>query len=142
MIYVATSALDNESEKIVQEALNRAAQGRTTLIIAHRLSTIRHVDKIIVMQQGEVVEEGDHETLIKNQGAYFKLVEQQQQQQSTELSVVTQRKRGSTIVSVSSSYLSALNTLEEDDDDTTKEEEIKVTPYQLEKTRTKSFAFD
>lgn len=141
MICVATSALDNESEKIVQEALNRAAQGRTTLIIAHRLSTIRHVDKIIVMQQGEVVEEGDHETLIKNQGAYFKLVEQQQQQ-PTELFVVTQRKRGSTIVSVSSSYLSALNTLEEDDDDTTKEEEIKVTPYQLEKTRTKSFAFD
>lgn len=141
MIYVATSALDNESEKIVQEALNRAAQGRTTLIIAHRLSTIRHVDKIIVMQQGEVVEEGDHETLIKNQGAYFKLVEQQQQQ-PTELFVVTQRKRGSTIVSVASSYLSALNTLEEDDDDTTKEEEIKVTPYQLEKTRTKSFAFD
>jgi len=141
VIYVATSALDNESEKIVQEALNRAAQGRTTLIIAHRLSTIRHVDKIIVMQQGEVVEEGDHETLIKNQGAYFKLVEQQQQQ-PTELFVVTQRKRGSTIVSVASSYLSALNTLEEDDDDTTKEEEIKVTPYQLEKTRTKSFAFD
>lgn len=141
MICVATSALDNESEKIVQEALNRAAQGRTTLIIAHRLSTIRHVDKIIVMQQGEVVEEGDHETLIKNQGAYFKLVEQQQQQ-PTELFVVTQRKRGSTIVSVASSYLSALNTLEEDDDDTTKEEEIKVTPYQLEKTRTKSFAFD
>jgi len=141
VICVATSALDNESEKIVQEALNRAAQGRTTLIIAHRLSTIRHVDKIIVMQQGEVVEEGDHETLIKNQGAYFKLVEQQQQQ-PTELFVVTQRKRGSTIVSVASSYLSALNTLEEDDDDTTKEEEIKVTPYQLEKTRTKSFAFD
>lgn len=141
MIYVATSALDNESEKIVQEALNRAAQGRTTLIIAHRLSTIRHVDKIIVMQQGEVVEEGDHETLIKNQGAYFKLVEQQQQQ-PTELFVVTQRKRGSTIVSVASSYLSALNTLEEDDDDTTKEEEIKVTPYQLEETKTKSFAFD
>jgi len=141
VIYVATSALDNESEKIVQEALNRAAQGRTTLIIAHRLSTIRHVDKIIVMQQGEVVEEGDHETLIKNQGAYFKLVEQQQQQ-PTELFVVTQRKRGSTIVSVASSYLSALNTLEEDDDDTTKEEEIKVTPYQLEETKTKSFAFD
>mgnify|MGYP002384698389 CR=1 FL=1 len=141
MICVATSALDNESEKIVQEALNRAAQGRTTLIIAHRLSTIRHVDKIIVMQQGEVVEEGDHETLIKNQGAYFKLVEQQQQQ-PTELFVVTQRKRGSTIVSVASSYLSALNTLEEDDDDTTKEEEIKVTPYQLEETKTKSFAFD
>jgi len=141
VICVATSALDNESEKIVQEALNRAAQGRTTLIIAHRLSTIRHVDKIIVMQQGEVVEEGDHETLIKNQGAYFKLVEQQQQQ-PTELFVVTQRKRGSTIVSVASSYLSALNTLEEDDDDTTKEEEIKVTPYQLEETKTKSFAFD
>ncbi|CAF4051198.1 unnamed protein product, partial [Rotaria sordida] len=73
----ATSALDNESEKLVQEALNRAAQGRTTLIIAHRLSTIRNANKIIVMQKGEVIEEGDHDSLMKAKGTYFNLVEQQ-----------------------------------------------------------------
>ncbi|CAF5024863.1 unnamed protein product, partial [Rotaria sp. Silwood1] len=73
----ATSALDYESEKIVQKALDRVAQGRTTLIIAHRLSTIRNADKIIVMQQGEIVEEGDHDSLMKAQGIYFDLVKQQ-----------------------------------------------------------------
>ncbi|CAF3233074.1 unnamed protein product, partial [Rotaria sp. Silwood2] len=73
----ATSALDYESEKIVQKALDQVAQGRTTLIIAHRLSTVRNADKIIVMQQGEIVEEGDHDSLMKAQGIYFDLIKQQ-----------------------------------------------------------------
>ncbi|CAF3362443.1 unnamed protein product, partial [Rotaria sp. Silwood2] len=72
----ATSALDYESEKIVQKALDQVAQGRTTLIIAHRLSTVRNADKIIVMQQGEIVEEGDHDSLMKAQGIYFDLIKQ------------------------------------------------------------------
>ncbi|CAF0935049.1 unnamed protein product [Rotaria sordida] len=80
----ATSSLDNESEKIVQKALDRVAQGRTTLIIAHRLSTILNADKIIVMQQGEIVEEGDHDSLMKAQGIYFDLVKQQNLRQLEE----------------------------------------------------------
>ncbi|CAF1480710.1 unnamed protein product, partial [Rotaria sordida] len=80
----ATSALDNESERIVQEALDRAAKGRTTLVIAHRLSTIFNADKIIVMHKGEVVEEGDHDSLMRVQGTYFGLVEQQSLRQVEE----------------------------------------------------------
>ena len=60
-------------------------KGRTTLVIAHRLSTIRNADKIIVMQRGEVVEEGDHETLMKSEGVYFNLVEQQTAHQIDEM---------------------------------------------------------
>ncbi|XP_061383955.1 phosphatidylcholine translocator ABCB4-like isoform X2 [Danaus plexippus] len=67
----ATSALDTVSETKVQEALNRAAKGRTTIVIAHRLSTIRNVDKIFVMQKGRVVETGNHEELIKKGGEYY-----------------------------------------------------------------------
>ncbi|CAG9561784.1 unnamed protein product [Danaus chrysippus] len=67
----ATSALDTVSEAKVQEALNRAAKGRTTIVIAHRLSTIRNVDKIFVMQKGRVVESGNHEELIKKGGEYY-----------------------------------------------------------------------
>ncbi|CAF5194457.1 unnamed protein product, partial [Rotaria magnacalcarata] len=80
----ATSALDNGSEKIVQEALERAAQNRTTLVIAHRLSTIRRADKIIVMENGEIVEEGDHESLMNVQGHYFNLAKQQNLRQIEE----------------------------------------------------------
>ncbi|CAF4379653.1 unnamed protein product, partial [Rotaria sordida] len=69
---------------IVQKALDRVAQGRTTLIIAHRLSTILNADKIIVMQQGEIVEEGDHDSLMKAQGIYFDLVKQQNLRQVEE----------------------------------------------------------
>ncbi|CAF2136217.1 unnamed protein product [Rotaria magnacalcarata] len=81
----ATSSLDNESEKIVQEALERASQNRTTLVIAHRLSTIRRADKIIVMQKGEIVEEGDHESLMNIQGLYFNLAKQQNLRQPEEV---------------------------------------------------------
>ncbi len=73
----ATSALDAESEVRVQEALDRLAEERTTLVIAHRLSTIRKADKIIVMDQGRVVDEGRHEDLLARGGIYNKLYELQ-----------------------------------------------------------------
>ncbi|TDW25948.1 ATP-binding cassette subfamily B protein [Rhizobium azibense] len=70
----ATSALDTESEAAVQKALDEAMTGRTVVVIAHRLSTVVRADKIVVMQQGRVVEEGDHETLVKlNDGLYARL---------------------------------------------------------------------
>ncbi|KAK3413321.1 hypothetical protein EUGRSUZ_I01888 [Eucalyptus grandis] len=71
----ATSALDSESEKIVQDALDRASIGRTTIIIAHRLSTVRHANNIAVIQNGQVIETGNHEELIQNEdGLYTSLV--------------------------------------------------------------------
>ncbi|WP_299937594.1 ABC transporter ATP-binding protein [uncultured Pelagimonas sp.] len=69
----ATSALDVQSEAKVQAALDRLAIGRTTLVIAHRLSTVRNADKIVVMDQGRVVEEGTHEALMGKGGAYAEL---------------------------------------------------------------------
>ncbi|KAI0240738.1 hypothetical protein LSAT2_008495 [Lamellibrachia satsuma] len=73
----ATSALDTESEKLVQEALERAQEGRTCIVIAHRLSTIRSADKIVVMQDGRVVEEGTHEDLMAQESFYYRLVQKQ-----------------------------------------------------------------
>ncbi len=72
-----TSALDTHSEKLVQSALDRLSQGRTTLVIAHRLSTVRHADKIVVMDRGKVVEEGNHDTLIEKGGVYAGLFQLQ-----------------------------------------------------------------
>ena len=69
----ATSALDTESERLVQDALEHLTGGRTTLVIAHRLSTIRHADRIYVIQDGRVVEEGNHEELVANNGLYSHL---------------------------------------------------------------------
>lgn len=69
----ATSALDNESERAVQEALERLMQNRTTVIIAHRLSTVQHASKIVVLQNGQIIESGNHSSLICNDGAYAKL---------------------------------------------------------------------
>jgi subfamily B ATP-binding cassette protein MsbA len=69
----ATSSLDTEAEMEVQEALDNLMKGRTTLVIAHRLSTIRNADRIVVLVNGEIVEEGDHEALIKKRGEYFRL---------------------------------------------------------------------
>jgi subfamily B ATP-binding cassette protein MsbA len=74
----ATSALDTESEKLVQEALNKLMQNRTTLVIAHRLSTIQHADEILVLQNGVIVENGNHDELLKiENGLYSKLVKMQ-----------------------------------------------------------------
>ncbi len=73
----ATSALDTESEKLVQESLHALMQGRTTFVIAHRLSTIVNSDKIIVMDNGKIVEEGNHQSLLSQNGIYSKLIELQ-----------------------------------------------------------------
>lgn len=73
----ATSALDTESERLVQESLTRLLQGRTSLVIAHRLSTIRGADKIVVVDGGQVVEQGSHDELMDRGGVYRKLVELQ-----------------------------------------------------------------
>lgn len=69
----ATSALDAQSEAVVQSALDRLSEGRTTLVIAHRLSTVRDANKIVVMDRGRVIEQGNHGELLAKQGAYAKL---------------------------------------------------------------------
>ncbi len=74
----ATSALDTESEKLVQEAINNMMQNRTSIVIAHRLSTIRHADEIIVLQKGDIVERGNHDALLAQNGYYRKLIEMQE----------------------------------------------------------------
>lgn len=74
----ATSSLDTESERLVQDAIINLMQDRTSLVIAHRLSTIRNADEIIVMQKGEIIERGTHEGLIAANGFYKKLVEMQE----------------------------------------------------------------
>jgi subfamily B ATP-binding cassette protein MsbA len=73
----ATSSLDTESERLVQQALNNLMQGRTTLVIAHRLSTIRSADKIVVLDKGEIAEAGRHEELLARRGVYRKLYDLQ-----------------------------------------------------------------
>ncbi|KAK2596218.1 hypothetical protein QQS21_006366 [Conoideocrella luteorostrata] len=74
----ATSALDPHAEGIVQQALDRASEGRTTIVIAHKLATIRKADNIVVMKKGKIVEQGTHESLIASDGAYAQLVRVQQ----------------------------------------------------------------
>jgi subfamily B ATP-binding cassette protein MsbA len=73
----ATSALDTESERLVQKALENMMKNRTSVVIAHRLSTIQNADKIIVLQKGEIVEQGKHDELMSKKGTYMKLVEMQ-----------------------------------------------------------------
>ena len=73
----ATSALDTESEKLVQNALEKMMMNRTSLVIAHRLSTIQKADIIVVMEKGKIIEQGNHATLMAQNGTYRKLVEMQ-----------------------------------------------------------------
>ena len=73
----ATSALDSATEKLVQSAITKMQKGRTTIIIAHRLSTIQNADRIIVLNEGEIIEQGSHKELIKASGEYAKLNHQQ-----------------------------------------------------------------
>lgn len=74
----ATSSLDTESERLVQDAINNMMQNRTSIVIAHRLSTIRHADEIIVLQKGEIAERGTHDDLLAQGGIYRKLVDMQE----------------------------------------------------------------
>jgi ATP-binding cassette subfamily B protein len=73
----ATSSLDSKAEIYIQEALNHLMQQKTTLVIAHRLSTLREMDRIIVFDKGEIVEDGKHEALVKKGGKYAELWEHQ-----------------------------------------------------------------
>lgn len=74
----ATSSLDTESERLVQDAINKMMENRTSIVIAHRLSTIRHADEIIVLQKGKIVQRGTHDELLEQKGLYRKLVEMQE----------------------------------------------------------------
>ena len=69
----ATSALDNESERIVQASLERLAEGRTTFVIAHRLTTIKNASTILVLTENGIEEQGSHETLMEKNGIYGKM---------------------------------------------------------------------
>jgi ATP-binding cassette subfamily C protein len=69
----ATSALDAETEAKLHQALNEFLQGRTTLIVAHRLSAVKQADRVVVFENGEIIEDGRHEELIKSDGLYNRL---------------------------------------------------------------------
>lgn len=73
----ATSALDANNEKTIIENLNFFFRGKTVVIIAHRLSTVKNADQIVVLEKGEIVEVGNHESLIKQKGFYFNLIKNQ-----------------------------------------------------------------
>jgi len=73
----ATSSLDNESEVMIQKATDKLTQNRTAIIIAHRLSTVQKADKIIVLEKGEIVEEGTHKELLTQDGYYKNLFDKQ-----------------------------------------------------------------
>jgi subfamily B ATP-binding cassette protein MsbA len=75
--------LDLENEKYIQDAIHELAKNRTTIFIAHRLSTITHVDKIIYIDQGQIIEMGSHEELMAKKGAYYNLFEIQNLEGST-----------------------------------------------------------
>jgi len=80
----ATSAVDTETEKEIQKALDNLVKGRTTIAIAHRLSTLRKADRLVVMDRGRIVEIGNHDELMATEGQYFKLYMAQARNVDTE----------------------------------------------------------
>ncbi|MHA2109294.1 MAG: ATP-binding cassette domain-containing protein, partial [Candidatus Hodarchaeales archaeon] len=85
----ATSSVDAYTEAIIQEALDILLQGRTSIIIAHRLSTILNADRILVMDKGEIIEEGTHQSLLEGGGTYSQLYKQYYEHQSVDWSINT-----------------------------------------------------
>ncbi len=81
----ATSAVDTETEQEIQRALDNLVQGRTTIAIAHRLSTLQRADRLVVMEQGQLVEQGQHDELMQREGVYWRLYEAQARQEKDEL---------------------------------------------------------
>ena len=81
----ATSSLDNESERLVQEALDLLMRKRTTIVIAHRLTTVQNADKIVVIEKGRIIEQGRHEELLKSRGTYYRLYTRKVQDQAEEI---------------------------------------------------------
>ena len=73
----ATSSVDTRTEVLIQKAMNKLMEGRTTFVIAHRLSTIRNADKILVLKDGDIIEQGNHDKLLKQKGFYSELYQSQ-----------------------------------------------------------------
>lgn len=73
----ATASVDTETERAIQDALDELVKGRTTISIAHRLSTLRNADKLIVLENGKLMESGTHEELVAQKGVYYKLLQLQ-----------------------------------------------------------------
>lgn len=80
----ATSALDYQSEKYVQEALDRASEGRTTIVVSHRLSAIRNADRILFIEKGRIIEDGTHQQLLTLKGKYYDMISHNQPEEKTE----------------------------------------------------------
>ncbi|ORX93757.1 P-loop containing nucleoside triphosphate hydrolase protein [Clohesyomyces aquaticus] len=141
----ATASLDTKSESAVQEALDRASEGRTTIVIAHRLSTIRDADNIVVMAKGRIVEQGTHEELLNAQGVYQSLV--QAQELSSKIlpggQIAVMEKDGETVVdaeklnlvrTATTKAVSMKNTTEKKEKDyTTEKKEKDYTTWELVK---------
>ncbi len=135
----ATSALDPTSEKRVQNALERASRGRTTIVVAHRLSTIFNADKIVLLKDGQVVEEGTHQELMTKQSSYYELVNANKVNSSSKDTFNrphkkrhSRRKRvDSTATETSSESESESNESEDGEKLTETSEKIKVSNYRL-----------